>query len=254
MKVSHLLLLIAVVNFASCASYIDRMHQELDAQEGVQTAYNPDNFEHFRSPNQMAQQNAHPNFAAPAPRQMPRTTHMEPMVKRNYRPIEEVKKRYNADDLTDSQNDASLWAGAGKNNFLFGTVEDKRNGDIVLIQVAGRLKNEITLELKRAFPESIAPKPAADGAATPPADAPAGPAPASADAAKPAEDVYDRISSVIVEHINTDHLLLRGRKHVLYKDHKRLIEVQALVARRDISGDDTVNSDKILETSIVVLR
>lgn len=252
MKFTHLVSLIFLFTLTSCASYIDRIHRELDASEGHATAYNQDNFDHFRSPSQMAQANTHPNFAAPVQRSAPRVSHMEPQVKRNYRPVEEAKKRYSADDLTDSQNEASLWSGKGKDNFLFGTVEDKRNGDIVLIQVAGRLKNEITMELKRAFPEApIQKKEDAKQPAT--TDANAGPSPASTANAKP-DEVYDRISSVIVEHINNDHLLLRGRKHVLYKEHKRLIEVQALVARRDIGGDDTVNSDRILETSIVVLR
>lgn len=254
MKFMHLVSLIFLFTLTSCASYIDRIHRELDASEGNDTAYTQDNFEHFRSPSQMSQNNTHPNFAAPTQRSAPRIAHMEPQVKRNYRPIEEAKRRYSADDLTDSQNEASLWSGKGKDNFLFGTVEDKRNGDIILIQVAGRLKNEITLELKRAFPEVPAQKKEDDKQpGAPDANAAAGPSPASEAGAK-SDEVYDRISSVIVEHINNDHLLLRGRKHVLYKEHKRLIEVQALVARRDIGGDDTVNSDRILETSIVVLR
>lgn len=259
-----LLTLLSLFALTSCASYIDRIHRQLDQEEGVTNNHQGDQFDQFRSqPRRQAPTTAHPRFASPGPRTTAHTNYMAPQVKRNYRPMNEAKKRYNADDLTDSQNEASLWSGNGKGNYLFGAVDDMRNGDIVLIQVAGRLKNEITLELKRAFPEAPTPQKKAEAkegaeGATEGATAAAGPAPASAgggdEAASDPDKVYDRISSVIVEHINEGHLLLRGRKHVLYKSHKRLIEVQALVSRRDISSEDTVNSDRILETSIVVLR
>lgn len=266
MKLTYVLTLLSLFTLTSCASYIDRMYKQLDEEEGVSQNVNQgDQFDQFRqNPNaRRPVQNTHPRFSSPLPRSTASTNYMAPQVKRDYRPMNEAKKRYNTDDLTDSQNEASLWSGNGKGNYLFGAVDDKRNGDIVLIQVAGRLKNEITLELKRAFPEMPEPAKKKDGAADAAADpnaaaAAAGPSPASAaggpDAAADPDKIYDRISSVIVEHINEAHLLLRGRKHVLYKNHKRLVEVQALVARRDIASDDSVNSDRILETSIVVLR
>ncbi len=261
-KMTYLLTLISLFTLTSCASYIERMHRQLDQEEGVGSSAQSDQFDQFRArPGQQMPNTSHPQFSAPTPRSSASTNFMSPQVKRDYRPMNEAKKRYNADDLTDSQNEASLWSGNGKGNYLFGAVDDKRNGDIVLIQVAGRLKNEITLELKRAFPDMAPPPKKAEGAeggaAAEGAAAAAGPAPASNnedEAAADPDKVYDRISSVIVEHINDAHLLLRGRKHVLYKSHKRLIEVQALVSRRDISSEDTVNSDRILETSIVVLR
>ena len=80
--------------------------------------------------------------------------------------------------------------------------------------------------------------------------------PASATEEPTGEDgkVYDRISSVVVEEINKDHVLIRGRKNLLYKNRKRLVEVQALVSKKDITVDDTLDSEKILESSITVLR
>ena len=47
--------------------------------------------------------------------------------------------------------------------------------------------------------------------------------------------------------ISNNHILLRGRKNVLYHDRKRTVELQALVSRRDITLDDSVVSDKIIE-------
>ncbi|MBT6326822.1 MAG: hypothetical protein HOJ35_12710, partial [Bdellovibrionales bacterium] len=67
-------------------------------------------------------------------------------------------------------------------------------------------------------------------------------------------DVFDRISSVIVEEINKDHILLRGKKSILFRNRKRQIEIQALIARQDISLNNAVNSDKIIESSIEIMR
>ena len=66
--------------------------------------------------------------------------------------------------------------------------------------------------------------------------------------------VYDRISSVVIEEIDEHHLLIRGRKDVLYKNRKRLIELQALIPKRDLNDNNTINSDSILEQTITVLR
>ena len=66
--------------------------------------------------------------------------------------------------------------------------------------------------------------------------------------------IYDRISSVVVEEINHGHILLRGRKNLIYKQEKHLIELQALVSRRDISYNDTISSDDIIEYDIAVVK
>jgi len=58
----------------------------------------------------------------------------------------------------------------------------------------------------------------------------------------------------VIEQIDDQHLLLRGRKDVLYKNRKRLVEIQALIPRRDLNDNNTVNSDSILEQTITVLR
>jgi flagellar basal body L-ring protein FlgH len=77
---------------------------------------------------------------------------------------------------------------------------------------------------------------------------------ASDSPASAASDVKDKISSVVVEEINREHLLIKGRKNVLFKNRKRMVEIQALVSRKDIGDDDTLNSDSILETNVAVVR
>jgi len=178
-----------------------------------------------------------------------------PDVKRQYQDERKALKRVTASDLTDNGNDGSLWGGSDPNAFLFSTAKSKTSGDIVQINVLAKLRNEITMELKRAFPENpyetkpVEKKP--DGpATTPPAAA------ATPEVAKTADagTDTDRISSVVVEEINREHLLIKGRKNVLFKNRKRMVEVQALVSRKDITDDDAVSSDAILESNVSVVR
>jgi flagellar basal body L-ring protein FlgH len=181
---------------------------------------------------------------------------LEPQVKRQYKDEKTALKRYTASDLTDSGNDGSLWAGSDPNAFLFSNNKTKSSGDIVQINVGNKLKDEITMELKRAFPDNPyetkaakeGEKGKADSTPTPTEKKPA----ATADA--PAMDVKDKISSVVVEEINREHLLIKGRKNVLFKNRKRMVEVQALVSRKDVGDDDTINSDSILESNVSVVR
>ena len=63
-----------------------------------------------------------------------------------------------------------------------------------------------------------------------------------------------RISSVVTEEINNLYVIVRGRKEVLFRKRKRLIEIQGLIARKDISPDDKITSDSFLESSIKIIR
>ncbi|TNF27314.1 MAG: hypothetical protein EP319_11840, partial [Deltaproteobacteria bacterium] len=243
---------------SSCASYIDRVHRQLDQEEMKERRFAPQgayqgqrnsNFDLYRQGGrQFVSDRSRPQVSSSNQKFAP------PSTKRLYRPVETAKKRYTAQDLTDNGNQASLWA--QDDSQLFQRIEKKRNGDIILIEVAGRLKNEITMELKRAFPDPPKRKKKDDdkkaeggeekketaAAAAPTDEVPAG------------NKVHDKISSVIIEEINEDHVLLRGRKHLLYKNRKRLIEIQALVSRKDISDDDSIISDNILESTVNILR
>ena len=172
---------------------------------------------------------------------------IQPNVKRQYG---NQKKRYTSSDMSDNGNEGSLWSGAGQENYLFSRNNVKRQGDIVVIQVQDKLKKNITLELSRAFPDMLKKKKKGEKEEQKNADAAGEQDKEPADPAK----IYDKISSVVIEEINNDHMLLRGRKDVLYKQKRRLVEVQALIARRDISDEDSVLSNNVLESTIAVLR
>ena len=58
----------------------------------------------------------------------------------------------------------------------------------------------------------------------------------------------------MIEEISKDHLLIRGQKFLLFRNRKHLVEVQALVARKDIMDDDTVDSTQVLESTVTILR
>jgi len=237
----------------SCSNYVSKMHAELDREQAAldkKRKKKPDTFAQFRKkrPRRMDRRRRN-SFKRPDYRvSTANQSNVMPSIKRQYRPESYVKRRYKASDLTDNQHDGSLWSGQGNDNYLFTQNKKKRNGDIILINVYKKLKSEITMELARSTPKPPAPK-KDDAKKDATAAAPE----------KPKEEttsgkVKDRISSVIIEEINKDHILLRGQKYLLYKNRKRLVEVQALVARRDISDDDAVNSDNILESSVHVIR
>lgn len=234
------LILVSLFTLTSCASYINKMHSEFDKADGRVKSprmQKRDSFDRFRNTNN---------------RQMRTSTSSQPnvlpQVKRRYVP-QNTKRRYTANDLVDNSNSASLWSGAGNDNYLFTKNKWKRNGDIVLINVKKGLKRSITLELKRAFP-SMPKKKKKDAKPA----APAAPATAQAEDSNKDEKTYDKISSVIIEEISKDHLLVRGQKFLLYKNGKHLVEIQALVARKDILDDDTVDSNSFLESTVQVLR
>lgn len=247
----NLTLLVILINLGSCANYINQMHSEFDRADGLPAdaprQSRNDQFNMYRQ-NQQARPTGNGINSSTNP-------YVAPPTKRRYTNSTNVPKRYKANDLIDNKSSGSLWGAKAQSNdnYLFTSNDRKSNGDIILIKVEGKMKDEITAELKRAFPSPVN-TPSVEGGED--KAAASGPAPASkpSQSNEQAQVVYDRISSVVVEEINKDHLLLRGRKNVLYKNHKRVVEIQALISRRDIASDDTVLSDRIIENNISVIR
>ncbi|MBY0416317.1 MAG: flagellar basal body L-ring protein FlgH [Bdellovibrionales bacterium] len=259
MKFATLILLSSLTLLTSCSSLIDGIYRDLDRQSGIENEednYQPDQFDQYRKNTKRKTSSV---YNKPGRNRGEVTTNTQKMVnpdiKRQYQDEKVALKRVTANDLTDTGNDGSLWGGGDPNSFLFSTSKNKSSGDIIQINVLAKLKNEITLELKRAFPENpydpkVKEKEKEAAATAVPAPPVAGTGAAVANAA----EGEDRISGVVVEEINREHLLIKGRKNVLFKNRKRMVEVQALVSRKDIADNDTVNSDAILESNISVVR
>lgn len=256
-----LIILLIPLLLVSCSNYVGKWHNQIDRDLAIrQDRYkmgpkSNQNFNLYRR--NLPANNRFSNEAAPISTKnnlhsTKFTRNLNPVTKRQYTP--ENKVRIKANDLLDNDNEGSLWVGAGQDNYLFSRNNSKRHGDIVVINVQSKLKKDITLELSRAFPDMMKKKKdqnkKGEGEQEEKKDA----ADADNEDLSDPNKVYDKISSVIIEEINQDHLLLRGRKDVLFKKKKRLVEVQALVARRDISDDDAVLSGTVIESSISVLR
>lgn len=249
-------LLVFLLTLTSCASYVDQFYREMDRAERDQSSLDVED-------DPMASIRRRPKktslvYNNPEMRTTKNTSQLAPAVKREYKPEKEAIKRVTASDLTDNGSDGSLWASNDQSAFLFASNKNKSSGDIVQINVQPRLRNEITLELKKNFPDNpFEKKPDAEGKTAP---ATPGATPETAKATAQANDQIaneggnDKISSVVIEEINRDHLLVRGRKYVLFKNKKRMVEVQALVSRKAITDDDMINSDEIIESSVQVVR
>jgi flagellar L-ring protein FlgH len=252
-----LILFFNLIFFSSCASYVQSIHSQIDREEnakrGSQVRQPHDPYTAYRN-TPGTRQDKRPILNPVTLGGRPTTSNTPNL------PPESMdqygNKRVQANDLRDNDNSASLWAGKSSENFLFVTNNIKRQGDIVIIEVLQNFKNKITQELKSAYPER---KPVAktgtDNKKVETKVETPTPTPSASGSDKNAEKkVYDKISTQVVEEVSKDYLLVRGRKEIIYQQAKRFIEVQALVSRRDISDNDAVPSDKILEPKIMVLR
>lgn len=259
--------ILSLLIFTSCANYVSSLHRQIDRDEGrgrPQAAARPvkatspvpvdaDRFGHLRPDQRFRPEYDKRPVKNPLTYSLgsETTSHVRPTGKRDYRP-----QRYQARDFVDHDDSGSLWANQGSSSSLFTYQNDKQSGDIVIINVLENLRNQISSELKRTFPDR--PKKvskddrAQDLEKKSPASVPT--TPAAATDGEMDMKVYDKISGVVMEELNKDYVLLRGRKDVIFKSEKRSIEVQAVVSRRDILENDFVNSDKLLESRVVILK
>lgn len=248
-------ILCLLLAFSSCANFVNSVHKQIEKEENNKRRNS------LSSRNRFGTYKKDPRFNTADDRRpvnnpityslgSDSSGNFKPPVKRNYRP-----NRYQADDFKDNSDSGSLWANQGSSSSLFTYQNDKHRGDMVIINVLENLRNQISAELKRTFPD----RPRKSGkelGSDAGKSAPPPPSPAST----PGQDadmdikVYDKISGTVLEEISKDYILLRGRKEVIYKKEKRSIEVQALVSRKDIMENDFVNSDKLLESKVFVLR
>lgn len=241
----------------SCSNYVSNVHRQIDREENYgkrkpKTADTRDHFAAYRrkrlDPNRDRRPVKNPvtyslNGTGPS-------SQIRPAVKRDYRP-----QRLQAEDFTDSESDGSLWANQGNSASLFTYQNDKHTGDMVIINVLENLRNQISAELKRTFPDKpVKGKAGEKGKKDDKAAAAPAPAAPAGDGQEMDMKVYDKISGTVMEEISKDYILLRGHKDVIFKKEKRAIEIQALVSRKDIMENDYVNSDKLLESRVLILN
>jgi flagellar basal body L-ring protein FlgH len=241
------ILLVFILTLTSCASYVQNLHKQIDNEERM-------------NKRQRTKQVRNNRDARPITNPTTLGNYPSANSKRDYRPNNNRQyqsrgtRRHKASDLIDNQGDGSLWTGENSKSFLFVTNNLKSKGDIVIIEVMEALKDKIQDELKRAFPEQKKrSKKSKRVDSKPEKDDNAAKNVAEKGSSKPGK-VHDKISSTVIEQVNQDYLLIRGRKEVMFRKYKRYFEIQALVSQKDISSKDAVSSDKLLETKINVLR
>ncbi len=253
----RILILLLTLNLVSCAQYVNQFHRQIDREDRAVTE-DRDRYENGYPTNRYSRDRVRPENDK-RPIKDPVTYSLgarpsgqiKPPVKREYRP-----QRYQANDFVDNESSGSLWANQGSSASLFTYQNDKRVGDMVIINVLENLRNQISAELKRTFPDRPKKKTTKEGEAKPDERATPATAATPANAADNEMDmkVYDKISGSVIEEVSQDYILLRGMKEVIFKKEKRSIEVQALVSRKDIMENDYVNSDKLLESRVFILR
>lgn len=251
-----LVLILTSLLLTSCANYVSQMHGQIDRAEGRKLVRKrKDEFARFRNGTENSLSKRSMGVSTPTTRTANRVS---PRIQRQY---QNMKKRSRAEDLIDNDDSGSLWTSSGQSGFLFSKNNFRKPGDIIIVEVKDNLKREIAAELLRSSPPQIKPiinEKKADQKEGEKNKTAKTPNPQSQNPEQNKKEdpnmVYDRISSIVIEEINKEHLLLRGRKDVLYKREKRTIEVQVLISRKDISDNDTVDSKSALESSVFVLR
>ncbi|TDJ09506.1 MAG: hypothetical protein E2O68_00225 [Deltaproteobacteria bacterium] len=159
-----------------------------------------------------------------------------------------MKRKRRLDEEKNDHNGPSLWTGRGIDSYLFTNQTEKQLGDIILVNVFEGLKKEISTELKlsQQYDKWERKEKGADDKKK------KGTTPSKEEEKK--GEAKDHISTIVEEAINKTHLILKGRKTVLFNNVKKLIEFRGLVARKDITELNTINSDQILESTVKVLR
>lgn len=249
--------LFILATFSSCANLIKKLQSDLQTdidQYDSPRSIKQDTFEKLRSKNSENMSSSQSFQIREADENFKNQKRkVRPKTKREYH-SSSFKMRHSSDDLNDNGNQASLWTGKNQNSFLFSN--DRRNniGDIILINIEEQLKNNIVQELYRIYPDIR--KKQEDAAASTTQTPPPTPEKGAEAISKVAAmaDIEDRFTSVVTEEINKNHLLLKGRKKLLFKKRKRLVEIQALVTRNSLQDDDSINSSTFLESSIKIIR
>ena len=68
------------------------------------------------------------------------------------------------------------------------------------------------------------------------------------------DNIQEKISSIIIDEITDDHIIITGQKQLVYRNKKRTIQVDALVARKNIDENDIIQSDNFLDFKIKVVK
>ncbi len=220
----------------SCSSMVSGYYKQLDGNKS-QTKNSKKSFSHLTA-GQRSQSSEYNKILLPSTKRL--------YTNRN---TNHKKTRVLADNFHSSDNQASLWTTPHATN-LYTAQSSITSGDIVIINVLGDLKSDIASELKRAFPVKI--KKHANKSLNKEESA------SNKTSKEDSSDegltkIHDRISSIVVDSISDSYITIRGKKELMYHNNKHSVEIQALVNKKDISSNNYIKSDSIIEKTIRVL-
>jgi flagellar basal body L-ring protein FlgH len=168
------------------------------------------------------------------------------------------RRRTRENDFQEQANDGALWSSQGQANFLFSKNNSLGVGKYFVVGVEEGLKQAISFELERSMPpadrsmRSIAAENEKDGQSQ---GEPGNNAQNNPDAnTDKKEQFIDRIPVVVADEMGDDVLKIKGQKDIRFMGRKRRVEVLGLIRKTDIAGDDTIQSSKLLDRRIRILR
>jgi flagellar basal body L-ring protein FlgH len=190
-------------------------------------------------------------------------------------------RRTTRDDFVDGAEDSgSLWSTNGQTNFFFSKNKTRTAGDLINVAIEGDLLRDLAAEVKRSLsPEerqnelqllARAARPAEPkGGSKPPSDGKSDAIQQSS--AAPDEEGRFSMSQVdltgaigvkegdqflveVVERFSNGNYKIRGTKRLSYRGTTKLMTLVGVVRGADLSDDDKVNSGKLYEYRLEVVR
>ncbi len=206
--------------------------------------------------------------------------------------LKKSRRTTRRDFVDESQTDGSLWAGDGQTNFFFSKNKIRGEGDIVNVKVGDELLRDTALELKRGLSDRerdlelteaqlrLGGKGATPGdknkdavatSAASAARAPAGDTKSEKASKADAEEQQatysdidvsqnmgfksgDLVLAEVVQRYPNGNYKIRGTKKISYRGTQRLMTLVAVVKGADINEEDQVDSGKLYEYRLEVVR
>jgi flagellar L-ring protein precursor FlgH len=188
----------------------------------------------------------------------------------------QLPKRMTRADLVDAAEDAgSLWSSSGESNFFFSKNKTRAAGELVTINIEAEFLRDVAAEVKRTLrreerdyelsqlkaPGSTAQAPSAapntdqvkQTAAAPDQDGRASFAQVDLQGVIGVK-AGDTFLAEVVERYPNGNYKIRGTKRIPYRGTSKLMTLVGIVRGSDLSDDDKVNSGKLYEYRLEVVR
>jgi len=266
----HSLFSIILFNLLGCSGLIGKIQQQISNEEAVQSKNSlPQNNSPF------GKLKTSRNDKKPIKDPITFSVNGDENIQDQAQENTVYKKRLKVSDFVDSRPAASLWDNYDDSSSFFSTSNYRKRGELIVIDVMDSLRKNISRELRKTFPLNSF---FAQGAnANPENDlvmnknANTAPDKSTADSINPnrqpgasagpekaddeiAEIVYDKISTRISDIIDDQHVILKGRKEVFFRNTKRLVEIHALVKKADIDSKEIVKSENLIESRVFIIK